>query len=138
MGFDQTVPFTLKLNPDPVDQQEFEYSKEDKNAVQGSSGIQSLFAEEEEGFDSEDEDKDDAGKELTETEKLKKRLEEAGFKDAFKGREGSGIVRPEFDTKGRIVGQAKQDKIKLEDGRQEGDSPDEDLFEDEGGDDFSD
>jgi len=130
IGFDDTVPFTLKLHPDPEGQVDFEYSKEDKNAVQGSTGIQSLFAEEEEGFDSgSEEEKDDAGKKLSETEKLKKRLEEAGFKDAFKGREGSGIVRPEFNEKGRIVGPNDKKKMKLADGRMEGESPDEDLIE---------
>lgn len=116
---------------------EFEYSKEDKNAVQGSTGIQSLFAEEEEGFDSEEEEKNEEGKKLTETEKLKKRLEEAGFKDAFKGREGSGIVRPEFNEKGRIVGPNDKKKAKFEDGRVEGESPDEDL-ESDGAAEFSD
>jgi len=117
MGFDQTVPFTLKLHPDPADQLEFEYSKEDKNAVQGSTGIQSLFAEEDDAFNSDsDEDKDEKGRKLTETEKLKKRLEEAGFKDAFEGREGSGIVRPEFDDKGRVIapGSAKKNVKKQE------------------------
>lgn len=72
--------------------------------MQGSSGIQSLFAEEDDAFNSDsDEDKDEKGRKLSETEKLKKRLEEAGFKDAFAGREGSGIVRPNFDDKGRVI-----------------------------------
>jgi len=62
IGLDQTVTFALKLHPDPVDQLEFEYSKEDKNAVQGSSGIQSLFAEEDDAFNSDsDEDKNEKG-----------------------------------------------------------------------------
>jgi hypothetical protein len=104
MGLDQTIPFTLKLHEDPDDMEEYEYTKEDKNLTSGNSGVQSLFAEEDEGFtDEENEDKDEKGKPLSETEKLKKKLEEAGLPDAFKGREGSNIVRPQFDEKGRLI-----------------------------------
>merc|ERR1712146_391527 len=48
--------------------------------------------------------------ELNDTEKLKKRLEEAGLKDAFKPREGSGVVRPEFDSKGRTINPYAKDE----------------------------
>jgi hypothetical protein len=100
IGFDTVIPYTLTLAEDSTDIKEFEYSKEDKQAVQGSTGIQSLFAEEDGGFDSDsDDEKDDSGKKLTETEKLKKRLEAAGMQDAFAGREGSGVVRPKFEKK---------------------------------------
>lgn len=126
IGFDCVMPFTLKLEEDPTDIKEFEYSKEDKLAIQGSTGIQSLFAEEDGGFDSDsDEDKED--KKLSETEKLKKRLEDAGMHDAFSGREGSGVVRPKFDTKGKVEQEKKP--MKMADGRVEGED-DSDSYED--------
>jgi len=130
MGLDQSVPFSFKLHPDdPNDFKEYEYSKEDKNAVQGSSGIQALFAEDNEGFDSDEEEKGEDGRELNDTEKLKKRLEEAGLKDAFKPREGSGVVRPEFDSKGRTVNPYAKDEgnMRTEDGRVEGESDSDEI-----------
>lgn len=63
---------------------------------------------------------------MTETEKLKKRLEKAGMSDAMKRREGSNIVRPDFDEKGRVIRpdqkgkKGKPEKITFEDGRKEG------------------
>ena len=126
IGFDTVLPFTLKLNEDPTDIKEFEYSKEDKAAIQGSTGIQSLFAEEDGGFDSDSEDeKDDSGKKLSETEKLKKRLEAAGMEDAFAGREGSGVVRPKFEKE-----EAKK-PMKMADGRVEGEDDSDEYEEDD-------
>lgn len=118
IGFDDVIPFTLKLAEDPTDIKEFEYSKEDKMAIQGSTGIQSLFAEEDGGFDSDsDEDnKTEGGKKLSETEKLKKRLEAAGMQDAFAGREGSGVVRPKFQE----TTPTPNTPMKMADGRVEG------------------
>ena len=127
IGFDSVIPFTLKLDEDPTDIKEFEYSKEDKLAIQGSTGIQSLFAEEDGGFDS-DSDEDKVEKKLSETEKLKKRLEAAGMHDAFAGREGSGVVRPKFDTKGKVVEDKKP--MKMADGRVEGEE-DSDSYEED-------
>lgn len=54
MGFDEEMDFSILTKEDP-DIKEFEYSKEDKRAVEGNGGIQALFAEEENEFDSDSE-----------------------------------------------------------------------------------
>lgn len=87
----------IKTHPDPTDVKEPQYSKEDKKAVEGNSQIASLFAPEEDGFsESESEDEDNGGKKekLSQTEKLKKRLEEANLGSALSGRKGSGVSMP--------------------------------------------
>jgi hypothetical protein len=96
LGLDGTCPVVIQTLPDPVGVKEPQYSKEDKKAVEGNSQIASLFAQEEEGFSaSESEEEGDGKKEtLTQTEKLKKRLEEANLGSALSGRKGSGVTMP--------------------------------------------
>lgn len=78
MGFDEEHDFSIRTLPDP-DVKEFNYCKEDKRAVEGAQGIQALFAEEE-GDDTESDDEDDSdAEELSATDKLKLRLQEAGL-----------------------------------------------------------
>jgi len=96
IGIDGSCPVVIKTHADPTDVKEPQYSKEDKKAVEGNSQIASLFAPEEDGFsESESEDEDNGKKEtLSQTEKLKKRLEEANLGSALSGRKGSGVSMP--------------------------------------------
>merc|ERR1719272_132165 len=98
MGFDEEHDFSIKTLADP-DVKEFNYCKEDKRAVEGASGIQALFAEEE-GDDpsSHDEDGSDA-EELSATDKLKLRLQQAGLENALDKRDGSTVLRPQDKKK---------------------------------------
>lgn len=79
MGFDEEVDFTIKLAEDP-DTKEFNYCKEDIRACEANTGIQALFAEEE---DSESDETESEEETLTATERLKLRLQEAGHEDAL-------------------------------------------------------
>lgn len=97
IGLDGECPIVIKTVPDPTDAKEPQYSKEDKKAVEGNSQIASLFAQEEDGFsasESEGEEGDEPTEKLSQTEKLKKRLEEANLGSTLSGRSGSGVSKP--------------------------------------------
>jgi len=90
MGFDEEVDFTIKLAEDP-DIKEFKYCKEDLRACEANSGIQALFADEE---DTVSEESDSEEETLTATERLKLRLQQAGHEAALEQRAGSNVLRP--------------------------------------------
>jgi len=98
MGFDEEHDFSIKTHAD-LDVKEFSYCKEDKRAVEGASGIQALFAEEE-GDDTSSDDADDSdAEELSATDKLKLRLQQAGLENALDKRDGSTVLRPQDKKK---------------------------------------
>lgn len=98
VGFDSVVPLQIKTSADPTDIEEFQYTTEDKNAAKAPGGMAALFAEEEDGFTaSEDEEEDVKG--MSQTDKLKRRLEEANLGGALSGRKGAGVAGPRDSTK---------------------------------------
>lgn len=90
MGFDEEIDFSINLAEDP-DVKEYQYCKEDLRACEANSGIQALFAEEEDSVSDETESEEEN---MTATERLKLRLQEAGHAKALDQRDGSNVLRP--------------------------------------------